>query len=68
MEELATKAKVGRVECNMPHCLVNTGSWFNGQIWTESPGCGNWAGNRTRDNINWRHFLNYIDLSAPVEG
>jgi len=67
MEELAIKANVGRVECNMPHCLVNTGGWYNGQPWTESLGCGTWAGNMTSDNINWRHFLNYTWLSVPVE-
>jgi sulfoacetaldehyde dehydrogenase len=67
MEQLAIKANVGRVECNMPHWLVNTGSWFNGQIWVESPGCGSWADNLTRDHINWRHFLNYTDLSVPDE-
>jgi sulfoacetaldehyde dehydrogenase len=67
MEELAIKAKVGRVECNMPHCLVNTGSWYNGQPWTESLGCGTWAGNMTSDNINYKHFLNYTWLSVPVE-
>ncbi len=67
MEELAIRANVGRVECNMPHCLVNTGSWYNGQIWTESIGCGTWAGNMTSENINWRHFLNYTWLSVPVE-
>jgi sulfoacetaldehyde dehydrogenase len=67
MEELAIRAKVGRVECNMPHCLVNTGSWYNGQIWTESLGCGSWAGNMTSENINYRNFLNYTWLSVPVE-
>ncbi|MEE9418253.1 MAG: hypothetical protein V3W43_02170, partial [Desulfatiglandaceae bacterium] len=67
MEKLAIKTNVGRVECNMPHCLVNTGSWYNGQPWTESLGCGTWAGNMTSDNINWRHFLNYTWLSVPVE-
>jgi len=67
MEQLAIKAKVGRVECNMPHCLVNTGSWYNGQTWTESLGCGSWAGNMTSDNINYKHFLNYTWLSVPVE-
>lgn len=67
MEELAIKANVGRIECNMPHCLVNTGSWHNAQPWTESIGCGSWAGNITSDNINWRHFLNYTWLSVPVE-
>jgi sulfoacetaldehyde dehydrogenase len=67
MEELAIRANVGRVECNMPHCLVNTGSWYNGQPWTETLGCGTWAGNMTSDNINWRHFLNYTWLSVPIE-
>jgi len=67
MEEVAIRAKVGRVECNMPHCLVNTGSWTNGQIWTESLGCGTWAGNMISENINYRNFLNYTWLSVPVE-
>lgn len=67
MEKLALRAKVGRVNCNMPHCLVNTGSWYNGHIWTESLGCGTWAGNMTSENINYRNFLNYTWLSVPVE-
>jgi sulfoacetaldehyde dehydrogenase len=67
MEKLAIRAKVGRVECNMPHCLVNTGSWYNGQIWTESLGCGSWAGNMSSENINYRQFLNYTWLSVPVK-
>lgn len=67
MEELAIRTNVGRVQCNMPHCLVNTGSWYSGQPWTESIGCGTWAGNMTSDNINWRHFLNYTWLTVPIE-
>jgi sulfoacetaldehyde dehydrogenase len=27
--ELALKANVGRVNCNMPHAMANSGSWFN---------------------------------------
>ena len=65
--ELAIKANVGRVQVNMPHCLVNTGSWYNGQIWTESLGCGSWSGNMASENINWRHFLNYTWVSVPIE-
>jgi len=65
MEELAIKANVGRVQCNMPHCLVNSGSWFSSQPWTESLGGGTWAGNMTSDNINWKHFLNYTRLYVP---
>ncbi|HDZ22877.1 hypothetical protein LCGC14_0018960 [marine sediment metagenome] len=64
--ELALKANVGRVNCNMPHAAANSGSWFNGQPTTDSLGCGSWAGNMTTDNLNWRHFLNYTWLSDPI--
>jgi sulfoacetaldehyde dehydrogenase len=64
--ELALRANVGRVNCNMPHAAANSGSWFNGQPTTDSLGCGTWAGNMTTDNINWRHFLNYTWLSVPI--
>ncbi|MDR7522466.1 MAG: aldehyde dehydrogenase family protein [Armatimonadota bacterium] len=66
MEQLALRAKVGRVICNMPH-VMNSGGWTCGQPWTESLGCGTWAGNMTSDNINWRHFLNYTWLAVPVQ-
>lgn len=65
MERLALRAKVGRVICNLPH-VANSGGWSSGQPWTESLGCGTWAGNLTSDNINWRHFLNYTWLSVPA--
>ncbi|MHC4192437.1 MAG: aldehyde dehydrogenase family protein, partial [Planctomycetota bacterium] len=64
--ELALKANVGRVNCNMPHAAANSGSWFNGQPTTDSLGGGTWAGNMTSDNLNWRHFLNYTWLSDPI--
>ena len=64
--KLAFRAKVGRVNCNMPHAMANSGSWFNGQPFTDTLGCGTWAGNMTSDNINYRHFLNYTWLSRPV--
>jgi sulfoacetaldehyde dehydrogenase len=64
--ELALKANVGRVNCNMPHAAANSGSWFNGQPTTDSLGCGSWAGNMTSDNLNWKHFLNYTWLSEPI--
>ncbi len=65
--ELAMKANVGRVNCNMPHAMANSGSWFNAQPFTDTLGCGTWAGNMTTDNINYRHFLNYTYLSVPIE-
>lgn len=64
--ELAVKTKVGRVNCNMPHAAANSGSWFNGNLTTDTLGCGTWAGNITTDNIDWRHFLNYTWLSMPI--
>ena len=66
-EKLATRANVGRIICNMPHAMGNSGSWFNGLPTTDSLGCGTWAGNMTSDNIDWRHFLNYTTLSMPIE-
>jgi len=65
--ELAVQTNVGRVNCNMPHAMANSGSWFNAQPFTDSLGCGTWAGNMTTDNINYRHFLNYTWLSVPIE-
>jgi len=64
--ELALKANVGRVNCNMPHAMANSGSWFNGNPFTDSLGGGTWAGNMTSENINWKHFLNYTWLSEPI--
>jgi sulfoacetaldehyde dehydrogenase len=64
--ELAIKANVGRVNCNMPHAAANSGSWFNGNPTTDSLGGGTWAGNMTSENINWKHFLNYTWLSEPI--
>ena len=64
--KLAMKTKVGRVNVNMPNCLVNSGSWYNGQPFTTTIGCGTWAGNTTSDNINWKQMLNYTWVSRPV--
>ena len=64
--ELAIKANVGRIICNMPHAMGNSGSWFNGMPFTDTLGCGTWVGNMSSDNINWRHFLNYTWLSEPI--
>jgi sulfoacetaldehyde dehydrogenase len=63
--ELAIKANVGRVNCNMPHAMANSGSWFNANPFTDTLGGGTWAGNMTSENVNWKHFLNYTWLSEP---
>ncbi len=64
--ELALQANVGRVNCNMPHAMANSGSWFNGNPFTDTLGGGSWAGNMTSENINWKHFVNYTWLSEPI--
>jgi len=64
--ELAIKANVGRVNCNMPHAMANSGSWFNANPFTDTLGGGTWAGNMTTENVNWKHFLNYTWLSEPT--
>lgn len=63
--ELALKANVGRVNCNMPHAMANSGSWFNANPFTDTLGGGSWAGNMTSENVNYKHFLNYTWLSEP---
>jgi sulfoacetaldehyde dehydrogenase len=63
--ELAIKANVGRVNCNMPHAMANSGSWFNANPFTDTLGGGSWAGNMTSENVNFKHFLNYTWLSEP---
>ena len=65
MVELALKANVGRVNCNMPHAMANSGSWFNANPFTDTLGGGSWAGNMTSENVNYKHFLNYTWLSEP---
>ncbi|MGD9123704.1 MAG: aldehyde dehydrogenase family protein [Desulfarculaceae bacterium] len=63
--QLAKRANVGRIVCNMPHAHANSGGWTTGLPTTDTLGCGTWAGNITSDNINWSHFLNYTLLSIP---
>ncbi|MBC8246151.1 MAG: aldehyde dehydrogenase family protein [Deltaproteobacteria bacterium] len=63
--QLALRANVGRVVCNMPHAHANSGGWNTGLPTTDTLGCGSWAGNIASDNINWSHFLNYTWLSIP---
>ncbi len=63
--QLALRANVGRVVCNMPHAHANSGGWTTGLPATDTLGCGSWAGNIVSDNINWSHFLNYTWLSIP---
>lgn len=67
MEYLAEKINVGRVIVNQPHSHGNSGGWACGLPFTDTLGCGTWAGNIASENINWRHFLNYTWLATPKE-
>ncbi|MBR4158607.1 MAG: aldehyde dehydrogenase family protein [Spirochaetia bacterium] len=62
---LAEFIPTGRVNINMPNTVVNSGSWFAGQEFTTTIGCGTWTGNSHSDNINFRHFLNTTRLAVP---
>jgi sulfoacetaldehyde dehydrogenase len=66
-EQLALRANVGRVVCNMPHAHANSGGWNTGLPTTDTLGCGTWAGNIFSGNINWENFLNYTLLSIPKD-
>ncbi len=65
--EIALRMNVGRVVCNMPHSYANSGGWDSGLPFTDTLGCGTWAGNIISENVNWRHFLNYTLLATPFE-
>ncbi len=65
--QLALRANVGRVVCNMPHAHANSGGWTTGLPTTDTLGCGSWAGNIFSGNINWKNFLNYTLLAIPKE-
>jgi len=64
--KIALRAKVGRVVCNMGHTAANSGGWTSGLPFTDTLGCGTWAGNISSENVNWRHFLNYTLMSLPI--
>ncbi len=62
MLELALKTNVGRVCCNMPHAIANSGSWISGLPITTTLAGGTWAGNMSSDNIIGRAVLTPLDL------
>ena len=65
--QLALRANVGRVVCNMPHAHANSGGWNTGLPTTDTLGCGTWAGNIFSGNVNWLNFMNYTLLAIPKE-
>jgi sulfoacetaldehyde dehydrogenase len=64
--KLALRANVSRVVCNMGHTEANSGGWTSCLGFTDTLGCGTWAGNISCENINWRQFLMYTRLDMPI--
>jgi sulfoacetaldehyde dehydrogenase len=65
--ELGTRAKVSRMMVNQAHSLGNSGNYNNGMPFTLTLGCGTWGGNITTENLHWKHFMNVIWVSKPIE-
>jgi len=63
---LAAATSVARVLVNQSHVFANGGGFDNGLNFTQSQGCGTWAGNSISENLNYRHFLNITHLSVPI--
>ncbi len=66
MDKLGLRANVGRVVCNMGHTEANSGGWTSHLGFTDTLGCGAWAGNISCENINWKQFLMYTRVAVPV--
>ena len=59
MHKIGLRANVSRVVCNMGHTEANSGGWTSCLGFTDTLGCGTWAGNISCENINWKQFLMY---------
>jgi sulfoacetaldehyde dehydrogenase len=59
---LAMEAKTCRVIVNQAHCFATGGFFNNGLPFSLTMGCGSWGGNSIDDNLNWRHFVNRVNV------
>jgi sulfoacetaldehyde dehydrogenase len=66
MHKIGLRANVSRVVCNMGHTEANSGGWTSNLGFTDTLGCGTWAGNISCENINWKQFLMYTRVAVPV--
>ena len=64
--EMGLKLPACRVIVNQPHCLATGGSFGNGLPFSLSMGCGTWGKNSISDNLNYRHFLNIVQVVHPL--
>ena len=63
---LAMEAKTCRVIVNQAHCFATGGFFNNGLPFSLTMGCGSWGGNSIDDNLNWRHFVNRVNVVRMV--
>ena len=63
---LAMEAKTCRVIVNQAHCFATGGFFNNGLPFSLTMGCGSWGGNSIDDNLNWRHFVNRVNVVRTV--
>ncbi len=66
IDKIGLRANVSRVVCNMGHTEANSGGWTSCLGFTDTLGCGSWAGNISCENINWKQFLMYTRVAVPV--
>ena len=60
------EAKTCRVIVNQAHCFATGGFFNNGLPFSLTMGCGSWGGNSIDDNLNWRHFVNRVNVVRVV--
>ena len=63
---LAMEAKTCRVIVNQAHCFATGGFFNNGLPFSLTMGCGSWGSNSIDDNLNWRHFVNRVNVVRTV--
>lgn len=63
---VAESIDVARVLVNQSHVFAHGGGYTTGLNFTQSQGCGTWAGNSISENLSYRHFLNITHLSVPI--
>ena len=63
---LAMEAKTCRVIVNQAHCFATGGFFDNGLPFSLTMGCGSWGGNSIDENLNWRHFVNRVNVVRVI--
>ena len=64
--ELAMDMQACRIIVNQAHCFATGGFFDNGLPFSLTMGCGSWGGNSIDDNLNWRHFVNRVNVVRVI--